>query len=97
MILVLLNGKVHVLEFREFARLVQDGRIPEDAPVRSDVLTGGELVRAGELRTYAILRGRPAPPPRVIPHDPNGPYLDHTLGRIRWYPSVFLLSDREAS
>jgi hypothetical protein len=81
------NGESRQMEFWEFARLAREGKVPPDAVVRGDVLTGGESVRAGELRTYAILRGLPLPPPRVIPYDPEEPNLDTTLDRIRWLPA----------
>jgi hypothetical protein len=87
MIVLILNDRPVSMEFSEFMHLVQEGRVPADARVRGDVLTGGETVAAGELRVYAILRGRPLPPPRQFPRDPEQPDLDATLRRIRWEPS----------
>jgi hypothetical protein len=81
---VIVGGKRRQMEFRTFAQFVRAGQVPEDALVCGDVLTGGQIVRAAELRTYAILSGRPLPPPRLIPRDPDQPNLDTTLARIGW-------------
>jgi hypothetical protein len=78
------------MEFREFTQLVRANRVPDDALVRGEVLTGGEAVPAAELRTFAILRGRPLPPPRVIPRDPTEPNIDTALSRISWQPDASL-------
>jgi hypothetical protein len=89
-IAVELDGAWRQMEFREFTQLVQAGRVLDDALVRGDVLTGGAVVRAAELRTVAILRGRPLPPPRLIPRDPMEPNIDAALARINWQPTGLL-------
>src|SRR5947209_500056 len=88
MIFLLLRGAIRHIDFHEFTELVRAGRVPEDALLCGDALTGGQTVRAGELRTYALLRGRPPPPPRAFPREPGTPNLTQTLDRIRWEPSV---------
>lgn len=98
MIALLLDGAWRQMEFREFAQLVQAGRVSDDALVRGDVLTGGVVARADELRTVAILRGRPLPPPRTIPRDPMEPNIDAALARINWQgSSLFLPSEPPAA
>jgi hypothetical protein len=83
------------MEFREFIDLVRWDRVPPDAPVSGDVLTGGRTVPAGELRTYAILTGRPVPPPRALSREAGEPTLESTLQRIRWEPAI-VVADRAA-
>jgi hypothetical protein len=90
MMTVIVNGVLREMEFREFAQRVRDGLVPHDAIVRGDVLTAGQAVPASELRTYAILRGHPLPPPREFPCRPEDGLADVALSHIRWYPSIRL-------
>jgi len=84
------------IEFTEFMQLARAGVIPPEALVSGEALTNGRSVPAGELRTYALARGWPLPPPRSLPpRDPRQSEIAPRLARFGWHGGM-LLAGRSA-
>ncbi|MEQ1501201.1 MAG: rhomboid family intramembrane serine protease [Myxococcota bacterium] len=51
-----LGATVHSVSWEEFEARVRDGRVPPDAEIRIDAVTGSAFVRAADLELYRSLR-----------------------------------------
>lgn len=66
------DESVEALEFNEFVRRVENGRVSADDMVVSSVLTDGERRRVGDMRLYALIRSGRVPVHRLPQREQNG-------------------------
>ena len=59
------DGAEVALTFPAFVAAVEDGAIAPDDQVWSRIVTGGDWVRAGDMRLFQLLTGKGQPAPMV--------------------------------